>query len=205
MRFIQNRIEPEFWTEYKKTHPKDKYDDLGKTSVGIQIRQAMREHLVISQNYLCAYCCKQINTDSALNEHIKPKGVPKYVHFSMEYDNLVASCKTEGSDATCGAKKENRYDEKRFVSPLQNDCADHFSFSMNGEIIGTTDNGKYMIDLLKLNSYRLKQARAAKIRACIDYHDKELIKEYFLTPDCQGKLSSFADMILWFYEKGYFT
>lgn len=205
MRFIHDRTEPDFWKEYKRNHRRDTYNDLGATADGAQIRSALREHLVQSQNYLCAYCCKQIETNSALNEHIKPKGVARYTRFSMDYDNLIASCITEGKDSTCGARKGNQYNEALFISPLQEDCNDHFSFAMNGEIIGTTEKGRYMIDLLNLNSYRLKQARAATIKACFAYPEENWIKNYYLTPDAEGKLSQFADMIEKYYQDGFFS
>ncbi len=199
---IHRRTEPDFWKQYRKQHPSDRYDDLENSEEGIQVRQALRRSLVQSQHDLCAYCCRKISPNTALNEHIRPRGLPEYTKYSMDFSNLIASCKTA---TTCSGNKKNKYSETLFVSPLQEDCMHHFRFLSNGEIEGTTEKGKYTVELLNLNSYELRKARQAKLKACEAYGDPQMVKEIFLTPDSDGTLEAFADIILWFYNNGYFA
>jgi uncharacterized protein (TIGR02646 family) len=96
--------------------------------------------------------------DDSLNEHIHPEDY--YPNETMDCGNIVVSCANDNK--ICGPMKDNKYDEKLFVSPLDDDCEEHFAFFPNGEIVGVTDKGKYTASLLGLDSsYKLKQARAA--------------------------------------------
>lgn len=200
MRKINRLDEPDFWKAYKRKHPRDTYDDLQKSAEGIDVRNTLRDYLIKSQYGLCAYCCKQIDTKNASNEHIKPKGVGKYSKYSMDYENLIASCRSNDS---CTTKKDNDYDEASFVSPLEEDCEMHFQYFVTGEIEGITDRGRYTCDLLGLNNYALIRARMAQLKTCEAYCDSQLVKDYFLTPN-EGQLEPYADMVEYFYNKGYF-
>lgn len=203
MRKIERYDEPDFWIEYKRRNTNTSYDDLQKSEYGISTRRKLREHLIKSQYYLCAYCCKRIDVENSLNEHIKPKGDGKYSRFSMNYDNIVASCKSEGKEECCSAKKKDKYDEFKFISPLMDGCEAHFNYLPTGEIEGTTDEGEYTCELLGLNNYSLRQARKAQIKVCEAFNDEALVKEYYLT-DIDGKLEPYADCVDYFYKQGYF-
>ena len=69
---------------------------------------------------------------------------------SLDYSNLIASCYGFSDEKTCGKMKENKYDAEQFVSPLNLDCEDIFSYLPNGHIEGN----QYPIDLLNLDSYK---------------------------------------------------
>ncbi len=202
MKKIDRLTEPDFWTEYKRRHPTECYADLKKTAEGNELRRRLRMYLIRSQCGLCAYCCRKIGPDDSLNEHIKPQNA--YLAESMAYDNLVASCKTEGKNATCGAAKDKHYDGTLFVSPLEADCEKEFLFYPNGEIEGIGERGKYTCGLLNLNAYELQMARRAQYKICEGYHNGDMVRTYFLTPDADGQLEAFADMIQYFYERGEF-
>lgn len=203
MRKIERYPEPDFWCEYKRKHPGIMYKDLNVDMEGREVRKRMRQYLVKSQNGLCAYCCKGISEEDSLNEHIRPQGREEYARCSMDYDNLVASCDTKGAYPTCSAKKENKYDESLFVSPLNDDCEKHFEFYPNGQMAATTKEGQYTCEVLGLNSYALQGARKATYKVCRSYGDSNLVREYMLTPQ-EGKLEPFADMIEFFYRRGGF-
>ena len=195
--------EPEFWSEYKKRHPGDNYEALDNSEEGRETRRMLRQHLIMHQKYICAYCSKRISLDESLNEHIKPQNAPLYAAYSMDYNNIVASCKTEGAAATCGARKSNKYDEKLFVSPLDEDCESHFKYYPDGTIEGTTEKGRETIAVLNLNSYKLKVGRKARYKECLVMDDKDLVKMYYIEPR-GGKYESYADMVRYFYNKGEF-
>lgn len=171
--------EPDFWKTYRRRNPKCTYNDLDKNDNGKAVRRKIRGHMIKQQNYICAYCCKRINEDSAANEHIRPKGDPKYMSLSMDYNNLVASCKTF---KTCTMKKDNEYSEELFISPLDEDCESHFEYFPDGSIRGITEKGKYTIELLGLNEYSLKDARKCQYASCESMRNKQLIYEYYIKP-----------------------
>lgn len=202
MRKIDTQNEPCFLREYKRKHNKEDYEDLNKTLTGQELRKKLRHHLIKAQFFVCAYCCCKIELENSLIEHIKPQS--RYPKLSLNYDNLVVSCRTEGINTSCGMHKSNYYDEKLFISPLEDNCDKNFVFYPNGQIEGVEERGKYTRDILNLDSYELKKARSAQLKVCESYHDAELVKTYFLEPNNDGKLEAYADMIKYFYERDYF-
>ncbi len=201
MKKVNREIEPDFWIEYKRLHPNHCYMDLDKSIQGRQARQDLRNFLLQSQFGLCAYCCRRIGIEDSLNEHIKPQA--KYPKQTMDYENIIVSCRSEGSTPTCGSNKANEYDEALFVSPLE-ECEGHFIFYPNGQIEGIGERGQYTCDLLNLNAYELQRARRAQYKICMSYQNEELVHTCFLIPDEEGKQEPFADMIQFFYERGDF-
>lgn len=195
---IKRHEEPQFWSEYKQKHPSEDYNDLQNTEEGRIVRNKLREYNIDQQHGLCAYCCKGIELDNSLNEHIMPRGIGEYSVLSMEYSNIIVSCNVEGKDATCSAAKKNIY-SSMFVSPLEEDCEDHFEFNTSGEIVSDSDRGKYTIDVLNLNSYRLCNARKAQLRVCDSYNDPDMVKKIFLEYDDDNRLQPYADIIKYFY------
>ena len=202
MKKIDRWDEPDFWIKYKRLHPKDQYGDLKNTSDGNQVRRNLRQYLLLSQHGLCCYCCRQIGMDDSLNEHIRPQNC--FPNETMEYDNLVVSCKTEGVNATCGSRKDKDYNEKLFVSPLRDACEKEFLFYPNGQIKGVDLCGTYTCQLLNLNAYELQRARRAQYKICERYQDPEMVSLFFLTPSENGILEAYADMIQYFYDRGDF-
>lgn len=154
---------PDFWSSYIRRNPNHKYADLDHTADGRAVRNELREHLAKGQMNICCYCCCQLSPDNTHNEHIKPES--KYDQFTMDYENIVASC-TRGKNAsrfTCGMKKGNDYDEHLFVSPLEENCDSHFIFYSNGSIDSDTEQGKYTIKLLGLQeSKSLRESRKSQ-------------------------------------------
>lgn len=197
MRKIDKTPEPDFWKEFKRKNPNVKYQDLDKVNGGEEVRRRLREYMLTNQFYLCAYCCNQLDIDNSLNEHIKPQQA--YPNNTMDYENLIVSCKNA---KTCGSLKDNNYNPNLFISPLDEDCESYFSFAPDGEIHIDNDKGEYTVDLLGLNSHKLKEARKAKYKSC-EWCDAESIK-WFLEPK-EGKLDKFVDIIEYFYKKGYYS
>lgn len=197
MIYISRQEEPEFWKQFQEKHPGIRYNDLEKSEEGKQARKRLREFNVDQQHGLCAYCCCQITSNDSVNEHIKPQG--KFAELSMQYTNIVASCRGDGPNGTCSAIKKDQYDECLFISPLSPDCESHFEFYRTGEIVSDTRRGKYMIKLLNLNSYRLCKARRAQLKVCESYHDDDMVRKVFLFPDGYDKLKPFVDIVRFFF------
>lgn len=187
MIFIEKKEEPKWLSEYKKNNPTAIYDS--ESFAGY--REQLRDTLVLEQRSLCAYCCSHIKNDKAHNEHIEPRHPQNGVSTrSLDYSNIVASCNNKG---TCGNKKKNEYDSKRFVSPLNPNCEEEFTYYPDGVIEGD----QYTIDLLNLNAYELREARKAVYKTIKDL-DKDTIELIY----CQGQdeLPAFYNVISWFIK-----
>lgn len=201
MRKITKEPEPKFWTDFKKKNPKKAYNDLDKSNEGQELRSKIRDFMIKNQKGLCCYCCKSIDSENSHNEHIRPQ--KSYPNLSMDYKNLLVSCTTPaGKELTCGNKKCDKYDSKLFISPLDNNCGNHFRYLFDGRIEGTSVKGRYTINLLNLNSYDLIQARKTLFRQCEKTAklDKELVYDWYIREKEDGTLPHFVDMVQFFYD-----
>ena len=166
MKKIQKGNVPDFWVSYIRRHPNHKYEDLDRTEEGKAVRYELRKHLAQEQMNICCYCCCKLSSDKIHNEHIKPES--EFNQLTMDYENIIVSCtrRKNSTRFTCGMKKDNDYDERLFVSPLEENCANHFIFYPNGSIDSDTDQGKYTIDLLALQeSKSLRESRKSQYNA----------------------------------------
>ena len=188
MLHIQKREEQQFLTDFKKKYPKKDYDSEEFASH----RPVLKSGLIEEQKGLCAYCCGRITDDKAHNEHIEPRNPGKYASKrSLDYTNIIASC---NNPETCGNKKENQYDPQKFVSPLDEDCEEKFTYHGDGKIVGD----KYTIDLLNLNAYELRNARKSVMKK-LQFLDKETIEMCYMNEE-DGKYQAYYNVIKWFWK-----
>ena len=191
MIYIDKHEEPVWLTEFKKKYPRATYDSKEFKPYISQLN----EELIKEQKYICAYCCCEIDAKKSHNEHIEPRHPKTYVSKkSLDYNNLVASCYGFQGEKTCGPKKENDYDEKKFITPLDSSCEDVFSYLPNGVI----DGNDYTIELLNLNSHRLKQARESIYDTIKDF-DEETIR--LIYPDDGDKMAAFINVAKWYIKQ----
>ena len=187
MIYIHKGEEPEFLGEFKRKNPDKNYDSK-EFHTWIY---PLREKLCEEQNGLCEYCCSRISVEKSHNEHIEPRNPGIFVSKrSLDYNNIVASCQNKN---TCGRKKENDYDEKQFISPLDRRCENVFSYFANGEIVGD----EYTINLLGLNHYDLKKARQAVYKT-LQSMDKNAIAMAFMNNE--EEYWPYYDVIKWYYN-----
>jgi len=126
------------------------------------------------QKNLCVYCEQRIRNypKDCHIEHLKPRSTNK--KYTFDYSNLAVSCNSgksqqvksaiQYSGLTCGHKKGELYDEKKFLSPVElENISDYFVFDfISGSISFSQKNqerASYMIDLLNLNDKGLQIAR----------------------------------------------
>lgn len=178
--------------EFKKKYPRADYN----SKAFEKYRPKLKRELLKEQKYLCAYCCCRIDMEKSHNEHIEPRHPKKGTSSrSLDYSNLVASCYGFQGEKTCGPKKQNDYDEEKFVSPLNVECEKQFKYYPNGRIEGDT----YTIELLNLNSYRLKKAREAVYETIMELDEAAIRLIYDENSD---KLEPFIDVVKWYLENG---
>lgn len=191
MIYIRKQTEPNWLSELKRKHEKMTYD----SKLFQPYISRLNKELVSEQKGLCAYCCCQIDEGKSHNEHIEPRHPGTYVSKkSLDYTNVVASCYGFSGEKTCGPKKENDYDESRFVSPLNPKCEEIFTYLPDGTIEGDD----YTINLLNLNSYRLKEARKA-VFCILESCDIDTIK--LIYPENDMKLEQFINVVRWYLKQ----
>lgn len=165
MKFIVKIAEPDFFKEDTeelrekiKTAPKKSeiWDNDYKN------KRVLKEYILKNeQNYLCGYCESRVTLDDSHIEHIKPKSID-YDNLTFEYSNLLVSCDgkchVDGKQPlTCGHKKDNYFDESKFLNPTTNlDIRDYFVYTDNGYIGSSAkddEKSKYTMELLQLNTF----------------------------------------------------
>lgn len=189
MIYIKKGAEPEWLAEVKAHNKGLTYDDERFSSY----KEQLREELINEQKGICAYCCTRIDMESAHNEHIEPRHMKdgRSSTKSLDYDNLVASCNGFHGEKTCGPHKGNEYDAAKFVSPLNPECEDKFSYYPNGTIVGD----EYTIGVLNLDTYQLRKAREAVYRSIMFMEKEDIIQMYM---DEQDGLIPFVNVIKWY-------
>ena len=143
MIYIQKNAEPQEFIDWKrKFKNKNKrdaqYSDIKEEPIKIKVKNA----LIQEQRYICCYCCNQIGERDSHIEHFCPKGRQEYSGKSLDYDNILASCQGEGTKNSktkrvrrhCGYAKQDQFDEKLMISPLDINCAERFVFTEYGRV-----------------------------------------------------------------------
>ncbi|MDP5292455.1 retron system putative HNH endonuclease [Oceanimonas sp. CHS3-5] len=152
--------------------PKDG-EEAAKRWSGLKEKGKLQQLLLNEQFLLCCY--SEIRADlegiGYHIEHIKPKS--QYPKSTFDYHNLAASAihsekLAQLEDVFGGHAKLSNYDEERFVSCLDSDCASYFKYLSDGRVVPSatlsapdTDKAEYTIDLLNLNSSFLVNRRRA--------------------------------------------
>lgn len=126
------------------------------------------------QGGVCCYCGLKLlfpDTQHYSVEHVLPRS--KFPELVGEYKNLLLSCHSSELERaqlkkTIHSKKERKNtlhcdefkDNKELhYSPLQTDCALHFSYKLNGEVEGRDEKAEEDIETLNLNCHSLKERR----------------------------------------------
>jgi uncharacterized protein (TIGR02646 family) len=153
--------EPDFLLEYKRKYSPREWADYSKDDIRNKIKENI---LLFEQDEYCPYCEKRIHkSDEGHIEHIKPRDT--YPKEFQNYNNLVVSCNEVNS---CGKYKKNNY-SNNFINSVIDNPNDYFDYNIaNGEIVPKHINKDsieyaraiYTIEVLNLNSYELKNARA---------------------------------------------
>lgn len=134
-----------------------------------QARQKTKEALLQEQGFLCCYCMARIDMNTSHFEHFIPQTKqPDMPHdIIMDYHNLFLSCNGESGDGRhCGHRKDNTVLPPE-LSPEAPGIESHFSYSLDGYIVGKDSYGELAISTLKLNNYHLRQHRSMAIQTIL--------------------------------------
>ena len=132
------------------------------------------------QGGVCCYCGLKLqfpDTQHYSVEHVQPRS--RFPELVGEYKNLLLSCHSSDEERallkeTVHSKKgrrkylhcdEFKNDKELHYSPLQVDCALHFSYKLNGEVKGSDKEAEEDIETLNLNCHSLKERRRKQMLA----------------------------------------
>ncbi len=174
MKYIHKKTAPSFFIT--DTQGLTTWNDYSVTKEMRDKKRHLKEFILKEEQlYLCCYCEKTIllHANSSHIEHIKPKSID-FVSLTFDYSNLIVSCHGnhfneigDNSRNTCGHKKDDNFDEIKFLNPtLINDLSDYFVFEIDTGIISASlkDEVKagYTLQILNLNGKNDKLAEARK-------------------------------------------
>ncbi|NOQ36633.1 MAG: TIGR02646 family protein [Methylococcaceae bacterium] len=151
MRKISKSNEPDELTKWKRKNKNARYNDLEKSTEGIEARQEINQKNITDQLGLCGYCCKRISDSNSMNEHI----IPRSVNHSTELDfnNIIASCNTKKQ---CDKAHDSQYLP---LTPLMDECETELKFFLSGKVEGKTKRANEAIRVLNLNNRILQKTR----------------------------------------------
>ncbi len=204
MRYIDKSNRCIEFDEYVNSDSPSDWNEF-KTDIKLKLHQ----HLWREQQGLCIYCQQEVpektKTEYKISshiEHIRPRrghNLYKYAHLTFCYNNLSVSC--EGFDCKmddssnpkkefCEHNKGNKYDEDKFLNPVEcKDIEDYFFYDTNGKIYPNDEKNdediskaKEMINILYLNHPTLTKMRKKQYQLIIQQQEKGLDIEEFLNP-----------------------
>ncbi len=192
---IKNQEHTEF-TQWKSGKTTTKWERLAQSP---HVKAALHQSLMQEQGMICCYCETALVKSYSHIEHFVPRSLDASLTF--DYNNLLCSCQVNverGTPLTCGNAKGNISD-KNIISPLEADCATHFTFSYDGIIKGKDIRGQETIKILNLNEPNLVDKRKELIETFTDmFNDEDCTEEDFsnyvqthLSQDAHGHFNEF--------------
>ncbi|ABR47076.1 hypothetical protein Amet_0851 [Alkaliphilus metalliredigens QYMF] len=160
MKYIHKQSQPEAFLRYKRQRGAS-FKELSNNK-NREIKNCLRESLLVEQGYICCYCGQEISSDNSVIEHLKNKDY--HPNLQLEYNNLVCSCKG-GQDRRarnpryplyCDANKGNL---DISIYPIDCICESKFEFDEDGNIYGLDEAARETIKVLNLNNDKLKNQR----------------------------------------------
>lgn len=206
MKYIKKDQEPASLQDWK-CQANEEWQPTWETLQNPQ-KKELHQALIQEQGAICCYCGDRIDPSSSHIEHLKPRSC--YPDLELDYYNLMASCLKAlepKQPIHCGHSKEEWFKESEFVSPLDPDCENAFTFTENGRILpcpqtSTTTAAQTTIDRLSLDIPKLRLQREGAIRGITDDLDDirpdeiPTLIETFQTRDPQGQYEPFCMAIV---------
>lgn len=176
------------------------------------IKNKVKNALMREQGYICCYCeSRLVNNDSHI-EHFRPQSDPNI--DDLDFANMLCSCQDrvkKGDPRHCGNLKEDWFDEKLLVSPVDVGCEARFVFTGDGRIspANPADHGaEQTIKRLGLDIPKLRDMRKKAIEPFLeDSLSKGEMVQFvsgYLQKDNQGMFGEFWTTIRYLFG-GYAT
>jgi uncharacterized protein (TIGR02646 family) len=141
------------------------------------VHRDIHQHLLNEQGWLCCYTGMNVDESISHIEHLKPQSECQDDE-DVDYTNLLAAYPGDRMPCEFGAKaKDNWYDERLLISPLDRRCETKFRFDQFGHIEEADINdrqAKETIRRLRLDHMSLNEMRASAIKEALFPDSKQL-------------------------------
>jgi len=208
MKHIIKQREPQVFTDWKSMDSED-WQPTYKNLSG-EPKEAVKNALMDEQGYICCYCERRLTDEDSHIEHFRPQSDP--AADALDYGNMLCSCMNnlqKGEPRRCGNLKENWFDERLLISPLDPSCEESFAYTGDGHV-KPADSGdeaaamtikKLGLDIPKLNALR---ARAIEpfLEDGLSIEDLKRFVTGYLQRGINGMYSEFWTMIRYLF-RGY--
>lgn len=135
-------------------------------------KKIVKSALTQEQYGICCYCERKLYANDSHIEHLQPQSLGTV--DPLDFSNMLCSCLGDipkGAPRHCGMLKDNWYDADNFISPLDTDCEQCFTFTGDGHIhpVGLrTEAAKETISRLGLDIPKLVDMRNKAIDIFLD-------------------------------------
>jgi uncharacterized protein (TIGR02646 family) len=208
MKYIKKGPEPEVFQRWKERRNDDwtpSWNNFANPE-----KSSVKMSLLVEQGFLCCYCCRRIRQATSHIEHLKSRD--EFPMDALDYGNFLGCCMGEAEDpppamSHCGHHKQNWYVADQFVSPLEPDCEEYFSYTAYGDIVERTGTRREIaarntITRLNLDCAKLRRLRKSAIDAVtqdldvLSNADIQILRRRLRQPDAQGEYGEFLPAIL---------
>ena len=203
MKYIIKGDEPDSFTEWKNASNEDwqaSYNDLSG-----QEKRDVKNALILEQGSICCYCEQKLIYNDSHIEHLNPQCQSS--EGQLDFANMLCSCQQQlkkGEPLHCGNSKGDNYIT---VTPLQDNCANQFTYTEDGYIGYINNETKETIEILQLDIDKLNNMRAEAIEPFIidpitfeeiGYDEAKLFAQKYLELN-DGKYNEFYTTIKYLF------
>ncbi len=210
MKYIEKTPSPDFFEGWKQRFQEQHGSQPTYHDLKGQVKARLKQYLLEEQGYLCCYCMAniEVTSDSSHLEHFIPRADGRNHPHSLQfqdvelgYQNLFLSCNGEWCDESHCGKYKDSTTALMLVSPASTEVQDAFSYTVSGDIDGTTPKAMTSVRVLNLQSAALKRHRKTAIWNSGFFDDdfpdeKDALIELYSSKDSDGKFTPFCEAIL---------
>lgn len=187
MKYIRKSGTPSELIQWLKTPPNEETGEVNDLSYEAMrddpiVYPAILSSLLEEQGFLCGYTGLRIDVDKAHIEHLKPQSLSKKNREAgiddtddVSYQNMVAAFPKQGRCDFGAFVKDDWYDEREFISPLDEACERRIKFTFSGKVkpVNENDTGaETTIKKLNLNNDLLVNYRKQAIKVALFHKNK---------------------------------
>ena len=188
MQKINKTLPPDFFVRAKNRVACPNVGEAWNDENIVRVKTQLRKHILENeQNCLCAYCEIKVACDSSSSiDHFRKKASDFFPRKTLDYNNLLVTCKTSGR---CEAYKDSniqKEDYKKLINPVKEDPEKFFGYLPTGEIFIKEENltaadiekAKFTRDIFKLDDVALQIRRRTVASRIIDYCGQITLEEF---------------------------
>lgn len=148
------------------------------------VKAPLRKQLYDEQLGVCCYCCKRLDNEKTVIEHLRSRKNNPDKRF--DYDNLLLSCSVSKQ---CDNAKGS---QELLLTPLMNECEYEIKLNLAGELEADSMRGNQAIEVLNLNNRQACQHRKNLFTMLSEVFGYDLP----YTPPIKMKNADYLEMIL---------